>query len=95
MPPRRIPTKPAAPKEGTVKEISKEGAELEKLENKVGHQVGRQVGWLERSKYPIITCISVAEGFHENLQCIDPQNIVFVKIDNVLQANIKRLLQFF
>ena len=41
MPPRRIPTKPATPKEGTVKEISKEGAELEKLENKVGHQVGR------------------------------------------------------
>ena len=37
----------------------------------------------------------MAEGFHENLQCIDPQNIVFVKIDNVLQANIKRLLQFF
>ena len=49
MPPRRIPTKSAAPKEGTVKEISKEGAELEKLENKVGHQVGRC--WLERSKY--------------------------------------------
>lgn len=38
MPPRRIPTKPAAPKGGTVKEISKEGAELEKLENKVKEQ---------------------------------------------------------